>query len=181
VRAFRPAKAASAAWNLAKTAAQAAVFWSTFLVVGPWLIAQLEGFLGLSPFRFTGQGPLAGVLAVAFGGLNLASGTTMAVVGRGTPFPLDTPRELVIRGPYRFARNPMAIGGLGLGAAVGLWLGSLGTLLYVVAGGVLWQLIARPLEERDLQGRFGDDYARYRESVRCWWPRLRAYIHPSDS
>ena len=28
-------------------------------------------------------------------------------VGRGTQAPLDPPRELVARGPYRFVRNPM--------------------------------------------------------------------------
>jgi protein-S-isoprenylcysteine O-methyltransferase Ste14 len=31
---------------------------------------------------------------------------TLATIGRGTPAPFDPPRRLVIRGPYRFVRNP---------------------------------------------------------------------------
>ena len=39
-------------------------------------------------------------------------------VGKGTPAPFDPPRRLVIRGAYRFVRNPMYIGAeLGLASA----------------------------------------------------------------
>jgi protein-S-isoprenylcysteine O-methyltransferase Ste14 len=64
----------------------------------------------------------------------------------------------------------MALGGLGVAAGVGLARGSAVTLLYAVAGGVLWHLVARPMEERDLAARFGPPYERYRAAVRCWWP-----------
>lgn len=173
--AFRPARPSHAAWNLAKTAAQAAAFWAAFIVVAPLLLVALERRLGVPPLAFAGQQTLALVVGVVAGALNLASGALMAVVGRGTPFPLDTARELVVRGPYRYVRNPMAIGGLGVGAAVGFWLGSVATLAYVIGGGVLWHLVARPLEERDLEERFGSAYARYRDAVRCWWPRARPW------
>ena len=45
-----------------------------------------------------------------------------ASLGRGTPMPLDPPRRLVIKGPYRFVRNPMYIGAaLALVGAVSLY------------------------------------------------------------
>jgi protein-S-isoprenylcysteine O-methyltransferase Ste14 len=33
-----------------------------------------------------------------------------ASFGRGTPLPLDAPRRLVVRGLYRYTRNPMYVG-----------------------------------------------------------------------
>src|SRR5207244_7296062 len=55
---------------------------------------------------------------------------TFASVGKGTPMPLDPPRRLVLRGPYRFVRNPMYIGaGLALGGAA-LFYVSLPLLVY---------------------------------------------------
>jgi protein-S-isoprenylcysteine O-methyltransferase Ste14 len=32
--------------------------------------------------------------------------------GRGTPIPIDAPKRLVVRGLYRYVRNPMYIGSL---------------------------------------------------------------------
>ena len=56
---------------------------------------------------------------------------TFASVGKGTPAPFDPPRRLVIRGPYRFVRNPMYIGaGLALAGAA-LFYESLPLLGYI--------------------------------------------------
>lgn len=175
MKVFREARPASAGRNLALTACQAVVFWTVFLGVLPWCIHRFEVELGIPGFDFAGQGLLGASLLAALAVLNLSAGYTMAVVGRGTPFPTATARELVVRGPYRYVRNPMAIGGLGAAVAIGLWLGSWLTIVYAVAGGVVWNTVARPLEERDLHARFGEPYAAYRDAVPCWLPRLTPY------
>ena len=33
-----------------------------------------------------------------------------AMFGRGTPAPIDEPKKLVVRGLYRYTRNPMYVG-----------------------------------------------------------------------
>jgi len=172
---LRIAAPRSPALNLAKTLAQISVFWSVFLLVLPQQLQGLEQRLALPTFHFPGQVLLAGVLFGALSALGLWSGATMAWLGSGTPLPLDTARELVVRGPYAYVRNPMAVAGLGQGLMVGLGMGSAAVLLYVLAGTLLWQWLIRPREEADLLQRFGPAYARYQRAVRCWVPRLRPY------
>jgi protein-S-isoprenylcysteine O-methyltransferase Ste14 len=75
----------------------------------------------------------------------------------------------------------MALAGVVQGAAIGLILSSWLVVAYAVAGSLVWNWIVRPLEEADLDTRFGQDYRRYRAAVRCWVPRLRpvAPVMPS--
>ncbi len=170
----REARPASWRWNVAKTLAQTVLFWSVFLVLLPAGVLAVESRLGLESGRFAAPGwEIAGVVLFALGGtLGLTSGAVMAVRGGGTPLPADCARQLVIAGPYRYLRNPMAVAGLTQGVAVGLVLGSPAVVLYAMAGGPLWNAFVRPREERDLEARFGDPYCRYRERVWCWIPKV---------
>lgn len=171
----REAKPASLRWILLKTLAQVVVFWTVFLFVLPAGVYGLERSAGLDGWRFDGSAWGGGVLFALGGALGLTSGAVMVVRGRGTPLPSDCPRELVVAGPYRFVRNPMAVAGLAQGVAVGVFLGSPAVIAYAVVGGPVWHLFVRPWEEADLERRFGDPYRRYRNAVRCWIPRLGGY------
>src|SRR5204863_8426316 len=52
-----------------------------------------------------------GVVLVAIGlGLFVATLRLFVTVGRGTLAPWDPPKHLVVRGPYRYVRNPMISG-----------------------------------------------------------------------
>lgn len=177
----REARPASCGWILLKTLGQTVVFWSLFLLVLPVGIVVLETQLGLDGWRFGSPAwAWCGGLLFALGGaLGLTSGWVMAVRGRGTPLPADCARELVVVGPYRYVRNPMAVAGLTQGVAVGLLLGSPAVVAYALLGGPVWHLFVRRWEEADLERRFGDPYCRYRAAVWCWLPRLRGY-RPTD-
>jgi len=170
---FRVAREAGWAWNLAKSAAQAAALWALVYFALPALAIAGERALGWPAFSFPGQRVLGAVLFAAAGVVALWAVGEMAVRGRGTPLPFDTARELVVAGPYAHVRNPMSLTGVTQSAGIAIFLGSYAIAAYTAAGAVLWHAVVRPAEERDLQARFGDSYNEYRKSVRCWLPRTR--------
>lgn len=174
---FRKAADSSTAWILTKTFTQIIIVWTMILVVIPYLITIVECKLGIAHFRFPYQGPVAAMLFVAISSLGVYSAYVMSLVGQGTPLPLDHAKRLVIKGPYAFVRNPMAVSGVGQGLAVALFLGSPLVALYALMGSLIWQLIFRPLEEADLLQRFGAEYESYCERVKCWVPRRRDGDH----
>lgn len=168
---------ASAGWNLGKTFAQIVVFWTVFLFVAPQAILQAEARLGLPTWqqdRAWAMG-IGSLLFISFGALGLWSASAMAVIGRGTPMPQDCARNLVVVGPYRYLRNPMAVAGLTQAIAVGIFCDSPSVVAYALTGMVIWQWLVRPWEEADLQRRFGAAYRRYRQAIRCWVPTFPGY------
>jgi protein-S-isoprenylcysteine O-methyltransferase Ste14 len=97
---------------------------------------------------------------------------TFATIGRGTPAPFDPPRRLVIRGPYRFVRNPMYIGaGLALASAA-LFYESLPLLGYAGLFFLATHVFVVGYEEPTLRRTFGQEYEAYSRQVRRWWPRV---------
>ena len=170
--AFRPAAERSpTSAHVAATFGQIVVFWGVCLVVIPLVISALEQRWAVAlPFPAF-AGPLGAVILVAASALGIAAAVVMATLGRGTPLPTAMPNSLVVAGPYRWVRNPMAVSGIAQGIAVGLILSSWLVLVYAVAGSFVWNYAIRPHEEADLERRFGADFRRYRDAVRCWVPR----------
>jgi protein-S-isoprenylcysteine O-methyltransferase Ste14 len=94
------------------------------------------------------------------------------VEGRGTPLPLDPPKRFVVRGPYRYVRNPMMLGALLILGGESVVCGSWSLVLYTVLIMVLAHLFVRFWEEPDLVRRFGQAYLEYRRQVPPWVPRV---------
>jgi len=122
---------------------------------------------------------LLGLLGVGIGiALLAACILEFAQSGRGTLSPLDPPRTLVIRGPYRHVRNPMYLG---------VSLIVLGEVLLTRSSALfgywaLWfaavNLIVLGYEEPALRRQFGDAYERYAAAVGRWVPRPRPWRGP---
>lgn len=173
--AFRPAKPASAARNVTRTGLQIALFWGLCLGVIPvviWLIEARWGLAVEAPPVLRISGAVLFALASA---LALWAAISMSSRGEGTPLPSAMPRRLVISGPYRYVRNPMAITGITQGVAVGLMLGSWLVVVYALCGSLVWNWMIRPLEEADLERRFGAEFDDYRRHVGCWVPTYRGF------
>ncbi len=154
------------------TLLQVVVFWGVFLGVLPQGVAEVEAAVGVERFSHLGQRVGAGVFFGLASALGLWSAAAMAVRGRGTPLPTATAPQLVVDGPYRGVRNPMALAGITQGLAIGWGMGSAAVLAYAVSGGLVWHVAVRPAEERELLGRFGEAYEAYRRRVGLWVPRL---------
>lgn len=173
---FRPRPAAPRRGyrsHVAATSAQIAVFWGFFLLVVPTFVRALERRWQVDvPFPAIAV-PFGTILLVVASGLGIWAAVVMSVGGDGTPLPAATANRLVIAGPYRVIRNPMAVSGITQGVAVGLIMSSWLVVAYAVVGSLLWNFAIRPLEESDLEARFGEPFRQYRDSVRCWIPALR--------
>jgi protein-S-isoprenylcysteine O-methyltransferase Ste14 len=149
---------------------------SVTVLVPLWLAYRRGVALGL------GAGPgalatqLAGAALLAVGlGFFAASLRRFASEGEGTLAPWDPPRRLVVRGPYRYVRNPMISG------VVLVLFGEAALLLSRphAAWAALFlavNLVYIPLvEEPQLLGRFGESYREYARHVPRLLPRLRPW------
>jgi protein-S-isoprenylcysteine O-methyltransferase Ste14 len=97
----------------------------------------------------------------------------MVKEGKGTPLPIDQTQKLVTNGPYRFVRTPMAVAGIGQGISISIIVGSIHIFFYSMLGAVLWHFVVKPLEEKDMEKRFGKDYSEYKQNVGCWIPKFK--------
>jgi protein-S-isoprenylcysteine O-methyltransferase Ste14 len=159
-------------WILARTLVYATLFIGLVLVFLP---ARMLSSSGVAPV----PGPLAWRVAGAAvtgagAALVLWCVLTFVFLGRGTPAPFDPPRRLVVRGPYRFVRNPMYVGAglVLLGAA--LFYRSLALLGYCAAFLLVVQAFVVFYEEPTLRRTFAADYEAYCRQVRRWLPRFGA-------
>jgi protein-S-isoprenylcysteine O-methyltransferase Ste14 len=147
----------------------ATIFVSLVLVFVPARVLEWSGVTG-PPAVGTWQ-VLGGAGVVLGAALALWCVLAFAIVGRGTPAPFDAPRRLVIRGPYRFVRNPMYIGaGLALSGAA-LYFGSWAVLGYTAIFFLITHLFVVLYEEPALRRTFGEEYLNYSSRVRRWLPR----------
>ena len=107
--------------------------------------------------------------------LSLWTMTLFFRFGEGTAAPWAPPQRLVIKGPYRYVRNPMMIGVFMMLFAESLLLQSRQILIWLAIS-VAANLVYIPIfEEKGLKQRFGRDYLVYKRHVPRWIPRLTAW------
>jgi protein-S-isoprenylcysteine O-methyltransferase Ste14 len=135
-------------------------------------------FFGLSQARvsFSNPADLLGVLCIGLGAVLLgACIVQFAWSGRGTLSPVDPPRRLVVRGLYRYVRNPMYLSVttivLGEGLVVRSWALSVYWAIWFLGA----NLFVMGYEEPTLRQRFGASYDAYTKQVGRWFPKVRSH------
>src|ERR1700745_2809192 len=113
---------------LVRAIAYAALFIGFVLV---YLPGRFLSWSGIAEPTTTGAPQVAGMILVTIGNaLALLCVLTFVFIGKGAPAPFDPPRKLVVRGPYRFVRNPMYIGAGMTLAGAAFYYESLSILIY---------------------------------------------------
>ena len=115
-----------------------------------------------------------GLLCIGLGTLLLAACILeFARSGRGTLSPLDPPRHLVVRGLYRYVRNPMYLSVTVIVLGEVLVSRSLALAVYWAIWFLSVNLFVIGYEEPTLRRQFGESYDEYRRRVGRWIPTVR--------
>ena len=131
-----------------------------YLIVTRWRPTAVTR-LGVA--QVLGLIPMAVGAAILFHSIFL-----FAAVGRGTLSPLDPPKQFVVRGLYRYVRNPMYVAGIVILLGEALFFQSLAILKYAFGWFVLIHLVIILIEEPTLRAQFGEPYDRYCRKVGRW-------------
>jgi protein-S-isoprenylcysteine O-methyltransferase Ste14 len=140
-----------------------------------WCVLHLRVFDHYFAFGPPAVMRILGIALLAMGGgLVLWCGGILSGVGileeRGDRM---FPTEFVTRGPFRYVRNPMSLGGTLLFAGLGFLMRSISILLFSILLFALFHIVAVYFEEPGLTERFGKSYVEYKRSVGRWIPRIK--------
>ena len=145
----------------------------TFLVPGTvtilvpyWLLSSSVPPMHLGLFRYFGVLPILIGAAIYF-----LCAWDFTFAGRGTPAPIDPPKELVVRGLYRYVRNPMYVGILSILLGEALFFASSRMFAYTAVVFTFFLFFVVLYEEPILRHKFGESYRQYCLDVPRWLPR----------
>jgi protein-S-isoprenylcysteine O-methyltransferase Ste14 len=95
------------------------------------------------------------------------------IKGRGTPAPIDPPKELVAVGLYGYVRNPMYVAGIITLFGWMLWSPSLPLIVAPLLFFTAAHLFVTLYEEPTLKKKFGAAYGEYIKRVPRWIPKFK--------
>jgi protein-S-isoprenylcysteine O-methyltransferase Ste14 len=148
-----------------------------FWIVLPFVIIigsySLDQWLSLPRFVYGRLNTIIGLLFIGTGWL-FANWTVKVQfsLGSGTPIPLMPPRKLIIKRPYTYCRNPMALGTTTFYLGIAIWLGSLSALVLGLIYPIGISIYIKIIEEKELEERFGSEYSEYKKRTPFLIPRF---------
>ncbi len=136
----------------------------------PWWISGWKvqtPFLGFAPIRI-----LAVVLIAAALPVLIDSFGRFALEGLGTPAPVLPTQHLVVKGFYRYVRNPMYVAVLWVILGQAILFGNVTLLAYAALVGLAFHTFVLGYEEPTLRRTYGAEYDAFCSRVPRWMPRL---------
>lgn len=138
-----------------------------YLLSGGWFLQP--AFFGWEPLRWVGF-----ALMVLAAPVILDFLLRFILEGHGTPVPVAPPQRLVVRGVFRFCRNPAYLAAITFIFGQALVLGSLRVLFYAAVLALGFHLFVVAYEEPTLRRKLGAAYEEYCRTVPRWIPRVRS-------
>jgi len=128
---------------------------------------------GASPSARLPAFRLFGLVLIFFGAMIYAwSAWTFTFIGKGTPAPFDPPKELVVKGPFRYVRNPIYVFVIIVLVGEAILLQNSAAIIYAALAIFFLHLWVVFYEEPTLRERFEKPYEAYCAAVPRWFPRL---------
>jgi protein-S-isoprenylcysteine O-methyltransferase Ste14 len=144
----------------------------------PWWISRWHvqaPFFDFVPFRVIGALLIAAGVPVL-----LESFGRFALQGVGTPAPIFPTQHLVVKGFYRYVRNPMYVAVVSAILGQALLLGNIRVLAYAIFVWLAMHLFVLIYEEPTLRKSFGAEYETFCAHVPRWIPRFSPWREGSE-
>lgn len=147
-----------------------------FVFVMPFIIVRLSPKI-VTLYRYK---VMIKNLNYFIGGIMIMAGLAIAVwtvyvqikKGFGTPVPLLPPEKLLMDGPYKYCRNPMASGTYIYYFGISCFIGSLSAFFIVVLFILVLMIFIKIGEEPELEKRFGQSYLEYKQETPIFVPKI---------
>ncbi|MBN2459622.1 isoprenylcysteine carboxylmethyltransferase family protein [Candidatus Woesearchaeota archaeon] len=115
-----------------------------------------------SPYNYIG------ILFIAFGIVLNLWADSLFKKKQTTVKPHEMPNSLIDYGPFKISRHPMYLGMLSIIFGAAFFLGSISSLVFSILFVIIAESLFIPMEEKNLEKRFGKRYAGYKRRVRRW-------------
>jgi len=118
---------------------------------------------------------------IFFGAVLMIWTTLIFLKTKGTPVPVNPPPHLVVKGPYKYIRNPMHGGMFLIMIGFGIYYSSiLSVLVFTPLYIYLDIMIFKKIEEPELVNRLGEAYLEYRKNTPMLFPKIAKTVKVSD-
>ena len=153
------------------------VFVVIFFVVLPLLLIFLNNFFNLPVYSIL----YLNVLGFIFFDIGFILVFYFTIIhmetGRATVLPvIDKPKKFIIKGFYKYCRNPMYLADMLIFFGGFLILGHLLLLFYFLISFPIIHMFVVYIEEPELKKIFGKQYIEYTKKIPRWIPRKNTFI-----
>ena len=132
-----------------------------FLSIGLHFLFPVMRLISL-PYNYLG------ILIIIFGIILNLWTDSLFKKRQTTVKPHEMPNFFISSGPFRISRHPMYLGMALILFGVAVFLGSLITFVFPMMFVIIMEKLFIPIEEKNLEKKFGNKYIAYKERVRKW-------------